>query len=152
MDLSIEICSCCLNNRHLGNVLVRETPLKTLKFFEFPSFKSHGILCTIIDYSLSSFNYKDEFEYRDLGDSQWLFDGEDKVNTQYQVYKDMRDITQGKWSDKCTKTNILWLDHILFTVVGRLSKIQKHEFSKLQQRIKTYDSCVGFVFNDEFFK
>ena len=71
---------------HLGNILIKETDLKGFKSNE-TEFNFEGIQCSIIDYSLSRMKNGKDVAFRDLDTIEWLFEGDSKIDTQYQVYK-----------------------------------------------------------------
>jgi hypothetical protein len=132
--------------------LIKETPLRNLKLFEYPSFKSHGILCSIIDYSLSSFNFEGQFHFRDLNDDAWIFDGNAEIDNQFQVYKEMKQSVGNNWSQQSFQTNISWIRHLIGKIHHRASSPNlKEELSALLKRISGYDSCSFLVKSDPYF-
>ena len=97
--------------------------------------------------------------YRDLDTIEWLFEGDPKIDTQYQVYKDMRSI-KGKlsWKDFNPRSNILWLSFLLERLVFKQKKsicTPKNIFeslSELHKRISNYSSVQELKLKDKFFK
>lgn len=143
---------------HLGNILVKETDLKGFKSNE-TEFNFEGIQCSIIDYSLSRMKNGKDVAFRDLDTIEWLFEGDPKIDTQYQVYKDMRTSKDKlSWKDFNPRSNILWLTFILERLVLKQKKsvcTPKNIFnslSELHKRISNYSSVQELKQNDEFFK
>lgn len=143
---------------HLGNILIKETDLVSLKS-DGNSFDFSGIQCSIIDYSLSRMRDGAGVAFRDLDTIEWLFEGDPKIDTQYQVYKDMRKSKgNSSWKGFNPRSNILWLSFILERLVVKQKKsicLPKSIFdslSKLNQRISSYSSVQELKSNDEFFQ
>lgn len=142
---------------HLGNILIKET--KVEKFvFNNESFDYHGIQCSIIDYSLSRMQDGAGVAYRDLESIPWLFAGDDKIDSQYKVYKDMK-LSKGKvsWKEFQPRSNILWLAFILERLVLKQKK-SIHSPKKisdslfgLERRILRYSSVKELKNKDDFF-
>ena len=143
---------------HLGNILIKETDLDCFKA-NGEEFKFDEIQCSIIDYSLSRMKDGAGVAYRDLDTIEWLFEGDPKIDTQYQVYKDMRSI-KGKlsWKDFNPRSNILWLSFLLERLVFKQKKsicTPKNIFeslSELHKRISNYSSVQELKLKDKFFK
>lgn len=143
---------------HLGNILIKETDLVSLKC-DGNEFDLSGIQCSIIDYSLSRMKDGAGVAFRDLDTIEWLFEGDPKIDTQYQVYKDMRN-SKGKlsWKDFNPRSNILWLSFMLEKLVVeqkksiRLPKTIFDSLAKLQKRVSSYSSVQELKAKDEFFK
>lgn len=136
----------------MGNILVRETPLRTLKFYEYPSFKSHGVLCSIIDFSLSAYDHSQEHHSRDLNEDQWIFQGDSSSDPQFQVYRDMLQEVKGDWEGKCYRTNVLWFAYLMEKLATRsTSKAFQKELLTAFSRIRGYQSVSESVRGDPFF-
>ena len=143
---------------HLGNILIKETDWEKFMSNE-EEFEFDGIQCSIIDYSLSRMKDGKNVTFRDLDTIEWLFEGDPKIDLQYQVYKDMRTSKDKlSWKDFNPRSNILWLAFILDKLVLRQKKTicnPKNIFnslSELQRRIYSYSSVKELKLNDEFFK
>ncbi|RKP05911.1 hypothetical protein THASP1DRAFT_19177, partial [Thamnocephalis sphaerospora] len=65
-------------------------------------FPSHGLRCTIIDYTLSRLETGDELFYVDI-DDEGIFTGHG--DHQFEVYRRMRALTVDRWSEFCPDTN-----------------------------------------------
>ena len=142
---------------HLGNILVKSTSVENF-YHHDDSFKFNGIKCSIIDYSLSRMRDSAGVAFRDLNTIEWLFEGDPNVDSQYQVYKDMRNsIGQSSWKDFHPRTNILWLNFIFERLVQKQRKsIQKPKYvlsnlQKLHKNILKYSSVLELKQKDEFF-
>ena len=142
---------------HLGNILINETSVEKFHY-EDKSFDLSGIQCNIIDYSLSRMRDGAGVAFRDLNSIEWLFEGDSSINSQYQVYKDMRK-SKGKasWEDFQPRSNILWLSFIIEQLVKNQKKsvrTPKQIFDKLSElsgRILNYSSIIELKLKDEFF-
>jgi serine/threonine-protein kinase haspin len=142
---------------HLGNILVKETEIA--RFIDGnDTFTFDGISCSIIDYSLSRMRDTAGVAYRDLESIDWLFEGDSSVDSQYQVYKDMR-INKGSasWKEFRPRSNILWLEFILERLVQSQKKsIQTPKglftaLSGLHKRVLNYSSVRELKLKDNFF-
>ena len=142
---------------HLGNILVKSTSAE--KFYhQNDAFEFNGIKCSIIDYSLSRMSDSAGIAFRDLDTIEWLFEGDPSIDSQYQVYKDMRKSKgQASWKDFHPRTNILWLNFIFERLVQKQKKsIQKPKsifsaLTKLHKNILKYYSVQELKQRDQFF-
>lgn len=142
---------------HLGNILVKSTSIE--KFYhQNDLFEFNGIKCSIIDYSLSRMSDSAGVAFRDLDAIEWLFEGDPSIDSQYQVYKDMRSCKgQSSWQDFHPRTNILWINFIFERLVQKQKKsIQKPKdvfsrLTKLHKNILKYSSVQELKEKDEFF-
>lgn len=142
---------------HLGNILV-----KPIDFDIFTdgneAFDFDGIQCNIIDYSLSRMGDDSGVAYRDLDGIEWLFEGDSSIDSQYQVYKDMKSNKgTSSWKEFRPRSNILWLAFILERLVHKQKKsIQTPKILftaliELHKRILNYSSVIELKQKDEFF-
>jgi hypothetical protein len=132
-------------------VLLKETPLRTLKLYEYPGFKSYGVLCTIIDFSLSSAEYDGKRLFRNLHEDLWLFQDTD-ASSQFGVYPAMKEIIEDDWSKECLKTNVLWIAYIARELLSRITtKTSRERLQSLCERLEHYHAVVDIVRNDPFF-
>lgn len=142
---------------HLGNILVKETAID--QFIDGnDTFAFDGIQCSIIDYSLSRMRDTAGVAYRDLDSIEWLFEGDSSIDSQYQVYKDMKSNKgTASWKEFRPRSNILWLAFILERLVQKQKKsiqIPKSLFtalSGLHERILNYSSVRELKLKDDFF-
>lgn len=126
--------------------------MRTLKLYEFPSFKSHGILCSIIDFSLASYELNLTHHSRNLNDDQWIFEGDASSDPQFQVYRDMRAEVQGDWERKSLRTNILWISFLIESLASRSkNKAFQKDLLVVASRIKSYSNVGDAVRGDPFF-
>jgi len=118
-----------LNNcRHLGNILVEETNRKELNFGKYITVPTEGIICSIIDCSLSRLKQDTErIIYRELGDQDWLFSGDEKQNGQYQIYRDMKALLADNWHSFEPRSNLLWLHFIVTELKDKNKALVKKE-------------------------
>lgn len=143
---------------HLGNILVKECPFNIFSINGQDQFDFSGLKCSIIDYSLSRLKDNADIAFRDLDSISWLFEGDSKIDSQYQVYKDMR-ISKGNssWEEFHPRSNILWLSFVLERLVSKQKKSicrpkkLYNSLMDLQQRILNYPSVLDLKNNDEFF-
>ncbi|KAG0440764.1 Serine/threonine-protein kinase haspin like protein hrk1 [Dictyocoela muelleri] len=83
---------------HLGNILLDD---------------SNGLDVFVIDFTLSRLRSNKGVIFTDLNKEIGLFDGDENVDTQYKVYRDMRFFNDKLWSVFNPFTNILWLRYLL---------------------------------------
>ncbi|KAL8960204.1 MAG: hypothetical protein Q9193_003046 [Seirophora villosa] len=79
-----------------------------------------SILVTIIDYTLSRACVSSSVlspTYNDLEKDSALFQGSGLP--QYDVYRDMRSESGGDWASYRPRTNVLWLHHLLLTLLEK---------------------------------
>jgi serine/threonine-protein kinase haspin len=151
---------------HLGNVLVKrledEEQLIHFEVGDAISFPADGVICSVIDYSLSRVSApgEDQVLFRDLDCLPWLFEGDDTLDTQFSVYKEIKAAkgAERNWRDFCPKSNVLWMNFLLERLVlkQRNSKAKKpkkmfDELLGLARRICSYTSISQMILSDEFF-
>lgn len=90
---------------------------------------SHGILVTLIDFTLSRMQKGTGVIYMDLAKGDF-FDG--KGNPQFDVYRIMRERTGNEWRRFVPSTNALWLHHLA-------SQLLKRKYGKAAHRDKNYE-------------
>ena len=76
------------------------------------------------------------------------------TDMQFQVYKDMRALTQGRWHEFWPGTNCLWLeylaDKLLYGVKGinvptGITKEKKDNLMETLKLVRKYDSVRSFI-------
>lgn len=122
---------------HLGNILVKETLLDHIEVPGMKTVRTEGVLCSIIDCSISRFTAPGRVCYRDLEAEEWIFEGDAKVDPQYEVYREMRTVTKQQWRAFHPLTNLLWLKF----VVNALLKTQSSKKNKTAAYIALFDLC-----------
>lgn len=151
------LCDSC---RHLGNVLVKETSVASFLPSESAEseFEFSGVKCSIIDYSLARMRDRDRVIFRDLDAIEWLFQGDASIDSQYQVYKDMRNAKgAASWKEFNPKSNIIWLGFILERLVeGQKKTVTRpkglfQQLMALKDRLPDYLSASELKRNDPFF-
>ncbi len=129
---------------HLGNVLVRETHRSDVRLENYRTIPTEGVLCSIIDYSLSRFTDRAArapqpgiSTYRDLELDDWLFGGDAGESNQYQMYRNMRAITGEDWEGFYPATNTLWIGYIVGEMLAskHVKALAKRDSEALQQWI-----------------
>lgn len=125
---------------HLGNILVKATHRSDIRLESFRSLPTEGLLCSIIDCSLSRFTapLTGKVIHRDLSLDPWLFTGEADESSQYEVYRKMRTVMNDVWESYNPQTNLLWCQHILQELLQTASKSLKSKEKQL------YDSLMAF--------
>lgn len=142
---------------HMGNILIKNTSIQRFHD-QNGSFDFDGIQCSIIDYSLSRMSDSVGVAFRDLDTIEWIFEGDPTIDSQYQVYKDMRKIKgKSSWKEFNPKSNILWLKFLFERLVQKQKKsIQKPKgvftaLTKLQKNVLKYSSVLELKQKDDFF-
>lgn len=148
---------------HLGNVLIKRIEDEELCFEvdEDIAFPAEGVICSIIDYSLSRVSLPDQVLFRDLDCLPWLFEGDGAVDSQFSVYQEMK-ASKGperSWKDFCPKSNVLWMSFLMERLVlkQRHAKVKKpkkafDELSALARRVISYPSISEMIRSDSFFQ
>lgn len=127
-------------------MLVRPTSRSDIRIDSLRVIESSGILCSIIDFSMARLKISSkDLVFRNLVDDQWLFEGDASLSGQYEVYRQMREMTKDCWSTFCPRSNLLWIGYIVKVLMDRLpsSKQKGQVFSWLQEtssRIHAYRS------------
>ncbi|KAL8970954.1 MAG: hypothetical protein Q9197_003533 [Variospora fuerteventurae] len=91
-----------------------------------------SILVTIIDYTLSRACVSSSVKsptYSDLEKDPALFEGSGLP--QYDVYRDMRSELEGNWASYRPRTNVLWLHHLLATLLKNADTYRDPEQNQL---------------------
>lgn len=75
----------------------------------------------IIDFSISRINLR-YLSYTNLNNKPWLFEGDEKVDEQFGIYKILRSRCNGNWSFYNPKSNLLWVGYLLRKLKSKLLK------------------------------
>lgn len=138
---------------HRGNVLVKKTKQSTFtitlegKDYIIDTF---GVKATIIDYTLSRLSQGSCVSYNDLNRLPWLMQGKDDI--QFDVYRDMWNVTLGHWDLYAPYTNVLWINYLIRKIQtkGRLRRISSKKFT---EKIENYaNNTLRFKSAQETFK
>lgn len=65
--------------------------------------------------------------YTDLSQEEWIFDGDEAVDPQFVVYKEMRRITHGEWESFHSGTNGLWISYIIQKLRCKATEMEQPE-------------------------
>ncbi|KFD46038.1 hypothetical protein M513_13078 [Trichuris suis] len=132
---------------HLGNILVRRKN-KVLKYIidgKTCYVPSEGVICHLVDYTLSRIQIGDQVVFTDLSSLSWLFNG--SRNEQIDVCRSMRDVIGSSWANFNPKTNVLWVAYLVNYFIkakcrGReLPQVHKRRLLDLKRRIDQCESC-----------
>ena len=125
-------------------MLICPTNLVRLKLDAEKTINTSGLLCKMIDFTFSRMKTnKNEVICCDLEKEEWLFQGDETISPQYEIYRKMRDITKGNWTDFKPETNILWLTY-LAQYLGERCEPFKPEALEHIKRFKECDSVSQF--------
>lgn len=127
---------------HLGNVLIHETHRSDVRLDNYQCIPTAGLLCSIIDCSLARFHDPTDktIHYRDLRHEDWLFSGDATESKQYQMYRDMRDLVDGRWDQFHSSTNMLWISYVAEELLLKFSKLGRSGKEKAN-----YDALSSLV-------
>ncbi|CAG0914650.1 unnamed protein product [Notodromas monacha] len=116
---------------HWGNVLLKFTEKAEAEFVldgKRVSVPTEGVQVTIIDYSLSRMQVPDGVVlFNKLDEDPLLFEHYDPCEPQFQVYRDMRDITGDRWEEFHPRTNVLWLMYLVEKLLYRCKYAKTRE-------------------------
>ncbi|KAJ2238497.1 hypothetical protein H4R99_000002 [Coemansia sp. RSA 1722] len=143
---------------HWGNIMVTRSNSHLTFLYQLPpsetrqrstllSIPSYKVRCTIIDYTLSrlhidndendmvgtkpaNYDASNNVFYVALKDEA-LFRGEGDI--QYDVYRQMRKCSDGKWDGFYPKTNVLWLTYVLHKIITTKSPAIRDELTSFAQ-------------------
>lgn len=88
---------------HWGNIMIRD---------------DNGLQMRIIDFSLSRL-HSESLVYTDLSRKLWIFEGDEKVDEQFGIYRQMRDMCGNDWSLFMPMSNILWIRYVVNKIEGK---------------------------------
>ncbi|CAH1444086.1 unnamed protein product [Lactuca virosa] len=141
---------------HWGNILLSRKGCKTLEFVldgKKMHVKTHGLVASIIDFTLSRINTGEDILFLDLSLDPGLFEGP-KGDEQSETYRKMKEATEDCWEGSFPKTNVLWLQYLVDVllrkkVYDRTSK-DTRELRSLKKRLNSYESAKESIV-DPFF-
>lgn len=99
---------------HWGNVMIDD---------------KDGLKMRIIDFSLSRMK-SESLVYMDLCKKPWLFEGDESVDEQFGVYKEMKAFCGNDWSRFTPMSNILWIRYIVNKVEKKTRRFSLKTFMK----------------------
>lgn len=83
---------------HWGNILIKNSQVK------------------IIDFSLARIT-KNKVVFIDLKNKEWLFNGDEKVDEQFSIYKKMKILNNNDWLIHTPRNNVLWLVYLINKII-----------------------------------
>lgn len=120
---------------HPGNILINRPENTSQNNVDFSTLQQQNKLfvtdksykpfsISIIDFSYSRIETDNMLIYTDLSNTnnKWLFEGDPKVDLQYQIYKDMATDTNEKWEAFSSVTNRLWIKHLAYKLRIKVEK------------------------------
>ncbi|XP_074321050.1 serine/threonine-protein kinase haspin homolog [Silene latifolia] len=141
---------------HWGNILLSRKETPTLQFTlegKTSSITTHGLVVSIIDFTLSRINTGNTILYLDLSLDPELFEGP-KGDKQSETYRKMREVTEDCWDGSVPKTNVLWLQYLVDILIlkksFKRSGKDERELRSLKKRLNSYDSAKEAL-SDSFF-
>lgn len=121
---------------------MRDTYRTDIRIDSKTKIETAGIICSIIDFSFSRLkSTQGELLFCDLSQEGWLFEASSESCQQYEIYRTMKDICQSNWSDFHPETNLLWLGHILSSLLEKLPASKRRgplfeQLTKLEQSVQ----------------
>ncbi|XP_021734534.1 serine/threonine-protein kinase haspin homolog [Chenopodium quinoa] len=141
---------------HWGNILLSRRETAVLQFTlegRTTSIRTHGLLVSIIDFTLSRINTGNTILYLNLSSDPELFEGP-KGDKQAETYRKMREVTDDCWDGSFPKTNVLWLQYLVDILLLKKSfkRCGKDE-RELRSLKKRWNSCNSAkeALSDPFF-
>ncbi|KAL4575079.1 hypothetical protein LXL04_021920 [Taraxacum kok-saghyz] len=141
---------------HWGNILLNRNGCKKLEFVidgKKMQVSTHGLVASIIDFTLSRINTGEDILFLDLSLDPGLFEGP-KGDEQSETYRKMKEATEDCWEGSFPKTNVLWLQYLVDVllrkkVYDRTSR-DTRELRSLKKRLNSYGSAKESIL-DPFF-
>lgn len=141
---------------HWGNILLSRKDTAVLHFTlegRTKSITTHGVLVSIIDFTLSRINTGNTLLYFNLSLDPELFEGP-KNDKQSETYRKMREVTDDCWHGSFPRTNVLWLqylvDILLLKKSFKRSGKDERELRSLKKRLNSCNSAKEAL-SDPFF-
>ncbi|KAI9201927.1 uncharacterized protein BJ171DRAFT_515961 [Polychytrium aggregatum] len=111
---------------HWSNVMVSETDAGTIQYSGLEAtteltVPTRGLKIHIIDYTLSRIEIDNELFFVELEDEDFFTGTGDY---QFEIYRMMRELTQGNWARRTPKTNVMWI-HYLFEKLQGSKKLPR---------------------------
>ena len=128
---------------HWGNVLVKETTLKTVEFTlggDTYQVETGGVLTTIIDFSLSRLTMDEATIFNNLSEDPALFTAKGLPGGDYQfdIYRKIQELNKNTWEPFKPRSNMLWLDYML-------DKMDKEVYYSTKKTAKNNKSGLGKI-------
>ncbi|KHJ94627.1 hypothetical protein OESDEN_05442 [Oesophagostomum dentatum] len=140
---------------HNGNVLIMETDADLEYKFGGGTMivRSYGIKVSLIDFTLSRMSKEGTTIFRNLEDDEELFTGTNDY--QFDIYRMMRDETDGNWASFKRKTNCLWLHYLSRYIIGKgfkkaIGKKRKRALQNIWDQLLNFESIRDIFTSDDF--
>ncbi|KAI8611896.1 hypothetical protein BC830DRAFT_620306 [Chytriomyces sp. MP71] len=109
-----------------------------------------GVKVTIIDYTLSRCEHGDRLYFNKMDDESF-FTGEGDY--QFDIYRMMREETDGAWDAFFPKTNLMWIGYLLYKLLkakslphaGSVAKQSRLALAAFRERINGYSDMSALV-------
>ncbi|XP_029445164.1 uncharacterized protein LOC115084374 isoform X2 [Rhinatrema bivittatum] len=134
---------------HWGNILVKRTTVKTLRYnlhgstFEIPT---QGVQANIIDYTLSRLEKDGLTVFCDIATDEALFQGQGDY--QFDVYRSMRQENANNWSGYHPHSNVLWLHYLADKLIKEMRYRKKPNTSAMKgvhrKLVQFHREVLGF--------
>ncbi|CDW59538.1 Serine [Trichuris trichiura] len=141
---------------HVSNILVRGTKVDYLEYIidgDRLTVPSAGLLCCMVDFTLSRLQIDDQVIYADLSSHSHIFSGSGEM--QFYVYPLMRKII-GSWETFNPRTNVLWIAYLADFLAHakyrnrKLPQAKKARLFAFKRRTKSWGACSAFVASSSF--
>lgn len=109
---------------HWGNIMVKDGEVNLI---DFNLTRLEAILQNGVIYDL---NYKSGVPktlYTNLNKETWLFEGDENVDFQFDIYKKMKQCCDGDWVSFNVKSNLLWIIYIFDKLWFKIKTFQNNE-------------------------
>ncbi|XP_043919386.1 serine/threonine-protein kinase haspin [Protopterus annectens] len=131
---------------HWGNVLVKTTDLKEVKYTlngtEY-TIMTRGVQTNIIDYTLSRLEKDGLTVFCDMSADEDLFKGEGDY--QFDIYRKMREENLNSWIEYNPHSNVLWLHYLADKMLNEMvlkRKLRTAPMKAIWKKIKEFHSEV----------
>ncbi|KAL4570524.1 hypothetical protein LXL04_026180 [Taraxacum kok-saghyz] len=84
--------------------------------------KTHGVVASITDFTLSRINTGEDVSFLDLSLDPVLFEGPRKGNKQSETYRKIKEVTEDCWERSFPNTNALWMQYLVDAIDYRFKK------------------------------
>ncbi|CAL6371166.1 unnamed protein product [Bathycoccus prasinos] len=116
---------------------------------------TYGVTASIIDFTLSRVEIKDESDvvFCDLSLDPELFEGPED-DAQSETYRRMRKALNNQWGASCPQTNAFWLHYIAETLLTKkefkMSPNQKQSLGKFRMNCLQYECAADAIWDPLF--
>jgi len=116
---------------------------------------TYGVTASIIDFTLSRVEIKDESDvvFCDLSLDPELFEGPED-DAQSETYRRMRKALNNQWGASCPQTNAFWLHYLVDTLLTKkefkMSPNQKQSLAKFRMNCLQYECAADAIWDPLF--